>query len=153
MPVEYKHTQPGYVTAGATGAGLLVAAKLMSKGGPGALAAFPVIALLGGVAVAFSSLTIEIRDGELRSFFGPGLPAKTVKIRDIASVEVVENPWYYGWGIRITPRGWLYNVSGRNAVEVQLKSGKRFRLGTDEPEILHRTILEALEEVAEPSSA
>jgi hypothetical protein len=28
----------------------------------------------------------------------------------------------------------LYNVSGRDAVEIQLDDGRRFRLGTDDPE-------------------
>lgn len=144
MAIEYAHTQPGYLTAGATGAGMLVAGRLMLRGGPAALVALPVAGLLGGAAVLFSSLTIEIRDGELRSYFGPGLPAKNVGINEIESVEIVENPWYYGWGIRFTPSGWLYNVSGRDAVEVALKSGRRFRLGTDEPQALHDAILRAM---------
>jgi hypothetical protein len=38
-----------------------------------------------------------------------------------------------GWGIRITTRGMLYNVSGRDAVEIRLDDGRRFRLGTDDP--------------------
>jgi len=33
-------------------------------------------------------------------------------------------------------RYWVYNVSGLEAVEVTLRSGKRFRIGTDEPEAL-----------------
>ncbi len=146
MAVQYKHTQQGYLTAGATGAGLLFAAKHMFKGGPAALAALPAVALLAGAAVLFSSLTVEIRDGKLRSYFGPGLPAKAVKLQDIESVQVVENPWYSGWGVRITPQGMLYNVSGFQAVEVKLKNRKSFRLGTDEPEKLRAAILQALEE-------
>jgi hypothetical protein len=146
MTVEYKHMQPGYLTAGATGAGFLFAAKHMLKGGPAALAALPAIALLGGAAVLFSSLTVEIKNGTLRSYFGPGLPAKTVKIRDIDAVQVVQNSWYAGWGIRITPQGMLYNVSGIQAVEVRMKNGSRFRLGTDEPETLRHAILQAKEE-------
>ena len=37
---------------------------------------------------------------------------------------------------RITPRGRLYNVYGRQAVERMLQSGTRDRLGTDEPDAL-----------------
>ncbi len=37
-----------------------------------------------------------------------------------------------GWGIRITTRGWLYNVSGRNAVIVATSDGKQFLVGSDE---------------------
>jgi hypothetical protein len=30
----------------------------------------------------------------------------------------------------------LYNVSGMDAVEIHLRSGQHFRIGTDEPELL-----------------
>jgi hypothetical protein len=52
----------------------------------------------------------------------------------------VRNPWYYGWGIRITPDGLLYNVSGTRAVEITLTDGSKLRLGTDEPEALCQAI-------------
>ena len=44
---------------------------------------------------------------------------------------------------RHTPHGWLYNVSGWEAVEITLPSGKRFRLGTDEPRRLEQVLLAA----------
>ncbi len=43
------------------------------------------------------------------------------------------NRWYYGWGIRLTPQGWLWNVAGLDAVELTFSNGKKFRIGTDEP--------------------
>jgi hypothetical protein len=144
MTTYYSHTQPGYISGGATGAGFLVALSLLLKGAPVLPVGLPVAAILGGAAVAFSSLTIEIEDGVLRSYFGPGLPARTVQIHEIESVQVVQNPWYASWGIRLLPQGWLYNVAGRQAVEVRLKSGKRFRLGTDEPDTLRRAIESAM---------
>jgi hypothetical protein len=36
--------------------------------------------------------------------------------------------------------GWLYNVSGLRAVEVGLKSGRKYRVGTDEPERLEAAL-------------
>ena len=39
----------------------------------------------------------------------------------------------FGWGIRKVSRGWMYNNAGRNAVELSLRSGKVFRIGTDQP--------------------
>ena len=60
--------------------------------------------------------------------------------KDIVSADVVRNPIIYGWGMHMIPRGWVYNVSGRSAVEVNLKDGTRLRLGTDEPEALVRAI-------------
>lgn len=143
MAYEYKHTQPGYITAAATGAGSLLSATRVLRGGLG-LAMLPVALLLAGVAVVFSSLTVEIRDGRLRAYFGPGLVAKNVRVRDIESVQVVENSWFSGWGIRVTPRGMLYNVSGVGAVEVRMSDGNTFRLGTDEPEVLRDAIARAI---------
>ena len=35
---------------------------------------------------------------------------------------------------------WLWNVSGLQAVELVLNNGKRFRIGTDEPENLVNAI-------------
>ena len=49
-----------------------------------------------------------------------------------------------GWGIRLIPNGWLWNVSGLGAVELSLVNGQRFRIGTDEPEQLATAIQGAL---------
>lgn len=92
------------------------------------------------IAFVFSSLTVEIDDRTLRAYFGPGITAKQVAVADIAGAEVMPaSPWN-GWGIRVTTRGMLYNVSGRGAVEITLKSGQRFRIGTDEEERLKAAI-------------
>jgi hypothetical protein len=44
--------------------------------------------------------------------------------------------------MRWTPRGWLWNVSGLEAVELHMTNGTNFLVGTNEP---HR-LLEALAE-------
>ena len=80
-----------------------------------------------------SSLTIEVTESELVWFFGPGIFKKRVARSEIASAEPARNKWWWGWGIHLTPRGWLYNVHGLEAVEIMQKGGKSFRLGTDEP--------------------
>jgi hypothetical protein len=77
-------------------------------------------------------LTIEITEWELRWRFGPGLFRKSVKLSDIASAKPVRTNFLNGWGIHLTRFGWLYNVSGLDAVAITLKNGKRFALGTDE---------------------
>ncbi len=93
--------------------------------------------LLGVVPVVvltwlFGSLTVEIDGEELRHYFGPGFWRKTYLLSDIETAMQVQNSWLFGWGIRLTPHGWLYNVSGLDAVEIQLRSGKKFRVGTDQ---------------------
>ena len=38
-----------------------------------------------------------------------------------------------GWGIHLGPRGWVWNLWGRDVVEIELTEG-RLRLGTDDPD-------------------
>jgi hypothetical protein len=96
--------------------------------------ALAVLLLIFGVL--FSTFTVEIGDGELRFHFGAGFWRKRFALADIVSVDATQSSWWEGWGIRITPRGMLYNVSGTDAVEIVLRSGQRLRIGTDEPEVL-----------------
>ena len=75
---------------------------------------------LAVAALLFGSLTIEILDGELCCRFGIGLIRKRFPLRHVVAVETVRNSWIWGWGIRYTPHGWLFNVSGLDAVELTL---------------------------------
>ncbi len=106
-------------------------------------------AMVGGLAAIFmimglfAALTVEIRDGLLKFHFGLGLIRKKLKIAEIESCEIVRNPWYYGWGIHATGKGWVYNVSGFEAVEIFMSDGRRLRIGTDEAELLRKAILTA----------
>jgi hypothetical protein len=95
-----------------------------------------VAAIRGACALLFSSLTIEVTDQHLRWRFGPGRIRKQVSLVDIGHAEVTRTRVIEGRGIHLTSRGWLYNVSGFQAVEIHLKRGKRFLLGSDEPEKL-----------------
>mgnify|MGYP006444106171 CR=1 FL=1 len=143
---RYRHTQPGYVTGGAGLLGILATysgfADSVSEWN-----AFEYVALggFGLLTVLFSSLTTEVTDHEFRFHFGPGFWRHAFSLDTIRSVEVVRNPIWYGWGIRYTPSGWLYNVSGRSAVEVDLGSEGVIRVGTDEPEQLARVLQQSVE--------
>lgn len=144
MPVKYNHTQRTiwpWLIFGLVAVTWGVLAIL--AGWTVALPFLLLILVFGGLGIVFSSLTIEIRDGALRSHFGAKVPAKTVELCDIQSVEVVTNRWIHGWGVRYTSKGSIYNIAGYDAVEIRLKTGGQFRLGTDEPERLREAILEA----------
>ena len=84
--------------------------------------------------VAFCKLTITIDDEILCASFGVGLVRKKVALAEIAACEPIRIRWWYGWGIHLTPYGWLYNVSGLEAVAITLRDGRKFALGTDDPE-------------------
>lgn len=95
-----------------------------------------VAATLAVCAWLFSSLTVEITETELRWHFGTGLIRQRVALSDIESFTPTRTRLYEGWGIHLTSRGWLYNVSGWRAVHIRLKNGRQLVLGTDEPEEL-----------------
>jgi hypothetical protein len=134
--MRYEHTQRGTVLLMTF---LVVAIFLLTVG---TLAPrvrevlFTVIGILAICGFLFSSLTIQVTDRALRWQFGPGVIRKEVPLREIERAEVTKTTLLQGWGIHYTSRGWLYNVSGFQAVAVQLKSGKQFLLGTDEPKRL-----------------
>ncbi len=142
MKSVYRHRQFGTFSVAAIVAAIVLA---LVVGGPAL--AHPALQILLGVLVVvmvvFSSLTVEVHPSTLVFWFGPGLLRKTVPMGEIASVEPVRNPWYYGIGLRLTPRGMLYSVSGLSAVEITRRGGHRFRLGTDEPERLCAAIEKA----------
>jgi hypothetical protein len=129
----YKHTQRGTVIILAM---LAMSALIIAVGitvAKPVLIPMPLLLLAGWL---FHSLTIEISERELRWRFGPGLIRKSVLLNEIASAEPVRTNFVEGWGIHMSRFGWLYNVSGHDAVAITLKSGKRFALGTDEPGVL-----------------
>jgi hypothetical protein len=103
-----------------------------------------VFAILLGSALVFASLTVEIVDGHLQIAYGPGWVRRTWPLAEIQEVRAVTNPWYYGWGIHLTPHGWLYNVAGREAVEIRFHDGRSVRVGTDEPDRLAGAIRQTI---------
>jgi hypothetical protein len=96
------------------------------------------------MAPLFGWLTVVVGDGFLTCCFGVGLIRKRWPLADIREVSVVRTAWIHGWGIHLTPRGWLYNVSGLGAVEIVLASGKKARIGSDEPDKLAEAIRQSL---------
>ncbi len=92
------------------------------------------------IFLSFYSMTISVESGELFLRLGIGIIKKKWNLDEIASATQVKNKWWYGWGIHYTPRGWLYNVSGMQGVEIELLNGKRFRLGTDDPKGLKEAL-------------
>jgi hypothetical protein len=136
----YRHTQQaGHTLAMIVGflVALALAGIIMALTGDDDTLHYAILAVVvGSVAAAgylFASLTVSVEGRCLAWHFGPGHLKRSVALDEICEAVPVTNPWYFGWGVHLTPFGWLYNVSGFEAVEVRLKSGKRFRLGSDEP--------------------
>ncbi len=89
--------------------------------------------ILSICAVVFSKLTIKIDGETLRASFAMGTTFKKVRLAAITRCEPIRIRWWYGWGIHLTPYGWLYNVAGWDALAITLRDGRKFALGTDDP--------------------
>jgi hypothetical protein len=111
----------------------------------------PRIVVLVGAAVAallgwtWGSMTVRVADGRLNLHFGPGWPRKSWPLEDIAEVDLTRTKFVDGWGVHRTRRGWLFNVSGYDAVALELKDGRTVLVGTDEPRRLRTALQRALE--------
>lgn len=130
---SYRHTQPGGLTLRlllGLAALFLVLGIFVHKA---ILLSVPILLVF---AWFFRSLTVEIDERELRWYFGSGLIHKSVALEEIVSSKPVRTNLMEGWGIHMSRYGRLYNVSGFDAVAVTLRSGKRFAIGTDEPQVL-----------------
>jgi len=158
MPVPYKHTQTGTLIIWIMGLAILVSilAAMIIPHYPALgrwITGFTVV-VLAVCLFLFSSLTIEIDEENLAFWFGPGFIRKRIPIDQIVDCRVVRNKFWHGWGIRNygtrwycnCGEEWLYNVSGLDAVELELDSGKKLRIGTDQPAQLRDAISTVIDE-------
>lgn len=105
-----------------------------------------VMALVLFVLGSFGTLTVSVDERYVAVKFGYGIFRKKFALDDISSATRVKNHWYNGWGIRLWlwPHMWIFNVSGFDAIEIRMKNGKIYRIGTDEPEKLEVAIRQAI---------
>ena len=151
QPQSYAHTQFGaaILWSLAAAAIIVVGSLALTTRATGGIRALPtpalaivaaVLVILLVTAVVFSRLTVRVENHELSWRFGLGLLEHTVPLSDIVSADVVTNPIWAGYGVRRLPNAWLYNVSGRQAVELVTRDGRRVRVGSDEPEALLQAV-------------
>jgi hypothetical protein len=137
----YRHTQCGTVIVSTIG--LAVAVTAAASWDVAAAPTLAAVAFLVLCVLLFGTLTVGVSRSAVTIRFGIRLIRRTFKVREIRAVQVVRNQWFFGWGIRRLWRGWLYNVSGLSAVEIELADGSAHRIGTDEPEALAGAIARA----------
>jgi hypothetical protein len=83
----------------------------------------------------FYKLTIIVNKTNVSFKLGIGLIGKSYNISNLKSCRPVTNSPFYGIGIRMLPDGWLYNVTGLKAIELQFRNKKSVvRVGTNRPE-------------------
>ena len=143
--MTYRHTQVGWavIVGSALGFGLALVVTLSLSASTLAAVPWLVVALfllLASGLAAYLTLTVEVDAERVRARFGIGLIRKSISVADIARCEVVRTPSWWGWGIHWAPSGWLYNVSGRAAVTIEMSSQRPVMIGSDEAEALKAAI-------------
>jgi hypothetical protein len=127
----YTHTQrAGVIVTLSSVMAAVVAAIAVAFRLPVMLA---IVVVLAVVAWLFRSITVEVTPEEIRWQFGGGWLRRRFPLRDVAVAEAVRTTWLDGWGIHYTQHGWLYNVSGSDAVALRFSDGRRVAVGTDDP--------------------
>lgn len=142
VEANYSHTQVGYILRIGLCAGALfyLVLLLFNLGTTMNVVSGIVVAFLFLIGWVFGSLTVQVTPTTLKWYFGPGFWNKSIERDQIESVRAMRTKWWYGFGIRLTPHGWLYNVQGLDAVQVTDTTGKTTLIGTDEPEALVRAL-------------
>ncbi len=147
---RYKHTQVGYLMFFVALAVLVFFAwiQMTARAEPPSVdsgtnfAMTAIMALILFILASFLTLSVVMDEKFLNIRFGLGIFRKRFLLADVKTVRNVKNHWYYGWGIRLWlwPKMWIFNISGFDAIELTMKNGKIYRIGTDEPEKLERSI-------------
>lgn len=88
---------------------------------------------IAGVLYTFRCLTVTVDQSNIIMDFGKWLRVKTIPLDSVESCKIKETNALIGWGIHFVGDGWLYRVSGQDAVRVKLKTGQRIYIGSDEP--------------------
>lgn len=105
--------------------------------------------LTGWMLLMLSQMQVMVDRQKVQVKFSTGWPSRTIPLRHIAAVRPVKNRWLAGWGVRYIGRGWMFNIDGLDAVELSLKNGRRFRIGTDDPQGL----TEAIQSLMDPDQS
>ena len=142
--MSYERTQVGYtpIPYAIFSIGMVVFMAQVDEQSPGWVipltAVFLFVIFL--ILLAFNWLRVTVDEQEVTAAFALGKPHRTFALVDVESVQRVRNKWFYGWGVRKTPHGWMYNVWGLDAVELRFADGTAFRIGTDDPDGLEAAV-------------
>lgn len=140
---HYKRTQYGSLTLALTANLLMLVNNIIPNGYPILTFVFATVALFG---LAFGSFCIEIKNEKIHWYFGLTILGGSANLRDVAYCVPVSLTGERVWNVEETNHGTHYNIGGKSAVEIGLRSGERFLLGTENPRHLVEVIREATKE-------
>lgn len=136
----YKHTQTAASMIGVFALSTIGTFAALYFARLSVLAAVLAALLFALLGFTFSALTVQVDEDGVAVWFGLGggcgWPKRRLPWDEIRSAERVRNSCIEGYGIRAVRNGWMFNVAGLDAVELGLRSGRVFRVGTDDPDAL-----------------
>ncbi len=135
---EFRHSQlgiPAFVTAIPMILGSL-AALFFGATDAAFKVIFSIIGIVSFATLVFGhALTLKVDEKGVEWYFGFGFLRKRVGFDEIISVQKVQVVNSLSYGVNFTKRGMLYNVSGKDAIRLHLKTpwskGKIIEVGTD----------------------
>ena len=155
--IRYSHTQVGWWLIAALGIVCLSIIAIFTGVHLGREALPPtgarivgwvVLVVLVTTAVLLTSLNVEVTSERVAWRFGPGVIRFSLPLAEITSVAVTRTPLWAGIGIHWIFNGWVYNVSGRDAVELTKRDGSKVWIGSDEPDALAAAIESARQRIS-----
>ncbi len=134
-PIPYRRVQVGglFVVAGVLGLVLTGAFALTRSPETLAEAGWTLWALAAVLLLAVllnGWLTVGVTADEVRVRLGVGFYGRTIPVSSIIRCDAVRTRVWWGWGAHWTPSGWLYNVSGRDAVRLEMRAERPVMIGT-----------------------
>lgn len=123
-------------TAVASGLVFLSFAGIMSLSTDAPVIGWLILLFAVLLILLFGMMKVRIDTEVIRITFGVGLVGFRFPLTDFSQVRQVRNRWYFGWGIRVIPGGFLYNIKGLDAIELTRKNGNKVRIGTEQPQHL-----------------
>lgn len=82
--------------------------------------------------LTFYRIVIEVTENQISFKLGIGLFKKTYQINDLTSCTPVRCSLLNGFGIRRIANGWLYNISGLDAIELRFEDKRNIiQIGTN----------------------
>lgn len=135
---RYKHTETGWTMIAilAVVAAVPLAMQALVPASGQGRAVYFVPLFMAVVLANFYKLTVTVDEQAVSLAMGIGLIRKKFPLAEISAAGVNHNPMLSGWGIHLTRDGWLYNVNSQVAVKLEMKNGRSYQIGSDEPQAL-----------------
>lgn len=108
------------------------------------------------ILLASVKLVTEVHADGIKVYFGPfHFPSKNMEWSEIENIyprQYSPLAEYGGWGIRKGKAGSAYNMRGSQGVQLIMKNGKKFLIGTQQPDAFMQVVKTAGGLVGEPNN-